>query len=332
MMNGLIIMRERSRDLVYAADTRREIGSLVNIISEPLTADDVKADTSILKEVDVIFSGWGGLHLTEAFLDAAPNLEIVFHAAGSIKPIVSDAFWERDITITTANFANSIPVAEFTLSQILFALKDGWRLVHEIQKNKAYPPKEFQQVAGGFGSTVGLISLSTIGREVNKYLQSFNLNVVAYDPFVTEEEAVALNVELCSLSEVFKKSDVVSLHTPLLPETTGMIKGEHFEHMKDYASFINTARGAIVNEAEMIAVLKRRQDMTAILDVTYPEPPVPGSPLYEMPNVVLLPHIAGSLGPECGRMGAFMLSELKRYLNGEQLKWQITKKQFDSMA
>lgn len=102
--------------------------------------------------------------------------------------------------------------------------------------------------------------------------------------------------------------------------------------MKPYASFINTARGAIVNEDEMIAVLQNREDITAILDVTYPEPPTPTSPLYTLENVVLTPHIAGSENAECGRMGAYMLAEFKNYLHGKPLQWEVTKEKFDFMA
>src|SRR5690606_8819626 len=115
------------------------------------------------------------------------------------------------------------------------------------------------------------------------------------------------------------RSDVVSLHSPWLPETVGMITGDHFRQMKPYASFINTARGAIIREAEMIAVLQDRPDLTALLDVTYPEPPAPGSPLYTLPNVVLTPHIAGSMDMECRRMGRYMVDELQRFLHDEPL-------------
>lgn len=111
-----------------------------------------------------------------------------------------------------------------------------------------------------------------------------------------------------------------------------MITGEHFKLMKSYSSFINTARGAIIREEEMIEVLKERGDITAVLDVTFPEPPVKESPLYSLPNVILTPHLAGSVGQECGRMGSYMLEEFKRYLSGEELKWQVTREQFEIMA
>jgi phosphoglycerate dehydrogenase-like enzyme len=139
-------------------------------------------------------------------------------------------------------------------------------------------------------------------------------------------------VELCSLEDIFRRSDVVSLHTPWLKETEGMVTGAHFELMKSGAVFINTARGAVVRENEMTEVLSRRPDLTAVLDVTNPEPPEKESLLYTLPNVVLTPHIAGSMDGECRRMGSYMLEELKRYLNGEPLLWTVTNEKFKLMA
>jgi phosphoglycerate dehydrogenase-like enzyme len=115
-------------------------------------------------------------------------------------------------------------------------------------------------------------------------------------------------------------------------ETEGMITGEHLAMMKPNATFINTARGAVVREDEMIEVLQQRPDLFAILDVTYPEPPEPGSPLYTLPNVVLTPHIAGSLDNECRRMGKYAVTELRRYLNGEPPLWGITREQAAKLA
>ena len=98
------------------------------------------------------------------------------------------------------------------------------------------------------------------------------------------------------------------------------------------ATFLNTARGTVVRETEMIAVLQRRSDLTAILDVTDPEPPVPGSPLYTLPNVWLTPHIAGSQDSECRRLDQSAVDELRRYLNGEPSRWQITREEAAALA
>jgi phosphoglycerate dehydrogenase-like enzyme len=134
------------------------------------------------------------------------------------------------------------------------------------------------------------------------------------------------------LDEIFKKSHVVSLNAPWILETEGMIQGRHFEMMRKGASFINTARGAIVDEPAMIAVLEKRRDMTAVLDVTWPEPPEKDSALFQLENVFMTPHIAGSLDDECRRMGKFAADELERYLEGEELLYRITEEKFNKMA
>jgi phosphoglycerate dehydrogenase-like enzyme len=167
---------------------------------------------------------------------------------------------------------------------------------------------------------------------VCEFLKHFDVRVIAYDPYVSQEDASKLQVELCPLEQVFQLGDVVSLHAPNLKETEGLITGSHFASMKHNATFINTARGQVVREHEMIEVLQQRQDLFAVLDVTYPEPPVEGSPLYHLDNVVLTPHISGAMNRECQRMGKYMLDELLRYLNGEELHWGITREKVVNMA
>ncbi|MDC3416042.1 hydroxyacid dehydrogenase [Aquibacillus sp. 3ASR75-54] len=331
MIKGLFIMNKEPFDLVYPEEVRKEIESLADIYAKQMTTKVIQKDLSILEDVEVIFSGWGGPQLNRTLLDAAPNLKAFFYAAGSLKNIVTEESWNRDILITNAVKANAIPVAEFTLSQILFCLKNGWEFSRKFRNTRQYPTKPFD-VPGAYKSTVGIISLSTVGRLVCELLKPFDIKVIAYDPFVKEEEANRLGVELCSLEEIFINANIVSLHTPLLDETNGMIGKEHFTKMLPNSSFINTARGAIVRESEMIGVLRSRSDITAILDVTFPEPPNQDSPLFSFENVILTPHLAGSEGKECGRMGFYMLEEFKRYLNGDSLKWLINKKDFSMLA
>jgi phosphoglycerate dehydrogenase-like enzyme len=167
---------------------------------------------------------------------------------------------------------------------------------------------------------------------VRERLRPFDLRVIAYDPFLSAAEAQSLGVEKVALDELFQRSDVVSLHTPWLKETEGMIRGEHFRAMRPGTTFINTARGAIVDEPGLIAALGERPDLTAVLDVTWPEPPVAGSPLYSLPNVILTPHIAGSQGNECRRMGRCMLEEYERWSRGEPVRWQISREKAKLLA
>ncbi len=181
-------------------------------------------------------------------------------------------------------------------------------------------------VAGAYGSVVGLVSLGAIGRMVADRLRMLDVRVIAYDPHTSAAQATTLGVTLCAtLAELFQQSDVVSLHTPWLPETVGMIHGGLLNQMKPGASLINTARGAIIHEPDLIATLQARPDLFAVLDVTHPEPPVADSPLYTLDNVMLTPHIAGSMNDECRRMGRTMVQELARWLRGEPLLYPVTR-------
>lgn len=331
MKKALFIMYDQMVNQVYDEETYHEINEHFEVLSEPLTKDNFSDYPKLLAEVEVIFSGWGAPTFDADFLKAAPKLEAIFYGAGTMKSLLSDDVWERDITISTANTANAVPVAEYTLSQILFSLKNGWQITRQVREQRSFYFNEFP-MPGAYKRTVGLISLSQVGRKTLELLKPFDLEVVAYDPFVDDAEAEKLGVTLVSLEEVFKTADVVSLHTPLLPETKGMITGELFDTMKSNSTFINTARGAIVKEDDLINVFKEREDLTAILDVTNPEPPVSDSPLYDMDNIVITPHIAGSAGTEVARMGKMVADEAIRYVQNAPLHYQITKKDYQSMA
>lgn len=258
----------------YDKETLARIHKHFEVVGPNITKENLKENMDLFANVHVVFSGMGSIQYSEELMAAAPHLEAIFYGAGSMKALLSDKVWEQGVTVSTANAVNAIPVAEFTLSQILFTLKDGWTFVRETRANKGKPHNvNVHETAGNYKQTVGIISLSQIGRKTIALLKPFDLDIIAYDPYVDQAEAEELGVTLVSLDEIFEQSDVVSLHAPWLPETEQMIKGDHFRKMKDGASFINTARGAIVNESEMLEVLEERTDITAILDVVYPEPP-----------------------------------------------------------
>jgi phosphoglycerate dehydrogenase-like enzyme len=329
---ALFILGTDSYKVIYGQQEVSALSQLADFIAEPQTRESIAANPGLLAEVEVIFSGWGAPIMDQAFLDAAPKLRTVFYGAGSIRYFTTEAFWARNIPVTSAYVANSLPVAEYAVSTILLSLKHFWKFALAAKNNAGWAGPERNQMPGCFRSTVGLISLGAIAKRTLELLEPYDLKRLVYSTSLSAEAAKDLNVEKASIEEIFKRSDVVSLHTPDLPSTRGMIKGEHFASMKQGATFLNTARGAVVNEPEMIEVLRQRPDLTAVLDVTHPEPPAPDSPLLTLPNVVLTPHIAGSLGPECTRMGHFMVEEFRRWLAGEPLVWQVSKEAAAKMA
>lgn len=323
-----------SLDVIYSDQDKEKLAEIADFYAPPQSIDTIKEDPSVLAEAEVIFSGWGAPVMDDAFMAAAKNLKAVFYGAGSVRNFAKPAFWGREIILTNAAEANAVPVAEYCVATILLSMKNFWSLAKGTKKSEGWLPEgaHMRQVAGNFRSTAGFITIGAISRKTLELLNAYDINRLAYSRSLTSEYAEELNVTPASIEEIFKTADVISLHTPNLPATQGMIKGEHFEMMKPGATFINTARGAVVNEKEMCEVLAKRPEITAILDVTAPEPPVPGSAVETLPNVVLTPHLAGSAGPECHRLGYTMLQEFERYLAGEPLLYYMSKEDFDRSA
>ncbi|MGP6139009.1 hydroxyacid dehydrogenase [Jeotgalibaca sp. A127] len=331
-MRAVYMMMESQFEAVYTLETRSKIEALLGPVNYYPTLEALEADKEALTNVEFLFGGWGVARMDAAFLDLLPNLKVIYYAAGTMKKLLTDEVWKRGIRVTTANTANAIPVAEYTLGMILLSLKNTWQLIRQVKTEKTFKPGLFYPVTGNYQATVGLISFSQVGRMVVELLKPYHLNVIAYDPYVSAEEMAKYNVEKVELNTLFERANVASLHAPLLDSTVGMITGEHIKSLPEAATFINTARGAIVKEDEMIEELQVRPDLTAILDVTHPEPPVKESPLYTMENVILTPHLAGSAGNERARLGDWMLAELEEYLAEGKLSYEITKESYEKMA
>jgi phosphoglycerate dehydrogenase-like enzyme len=221
-------------------------------------------------------------------------------------------------------------VAEYSYASILLGLTGFWlsqRLARAGKFSHQHSP-----VAGAFHSNVGLVSLGAIGRLVAGHLSKNDINILAYDPFATPAAAASIGVTLVSLEELFAQCHVVSIHAPWLPETEKMINGPLLRSMPEGATLINTSRGAVIDEEDLCEILANRSDITAILDVTHPEPPLPDSPLRTLENVVLTPHIAGSIGGEIARMGYWMKDELDLYLAHKPLQHGVTQDMLARMA
>jgi phosphoglycerate dehydrogenase-like enzyme len=257
-------------------------------------------------------------------------LRAVFYAAGTVKSFVTDDTWKRGVTICSAWRANALPVAEFTLGAILLSMKNVWAYHRNLKISRDWT--DHIPTRGGYHGTIGLISLGAVGMRVAELLAGFEMDVIAYDPVVDPNRIKNKGVKLVGIEELFERSDVVSVHAPWLKETEGMVSGPLMRSMKPHATLINTARGAVVDENALLEVMKERPDLTALLDVTHDEPPAVDSPLFDVPNILITPHVSGSIGGECQRMGKFMVGEYLRFLRKEPLEHQITPSMLYSMA
>lgn len=320
---SVLLMAPEMARHVYGPAGIDEIARITDLLSGPCSLDFLLENPNLLAATEVLFTGWGCPPIDDFVLKAAPRLRAIFFAGGTIRGWVTPAVWARGLVVASAYGANAIPVSEYTLAAILFSLKRGWHYLSRKQRENIFP-LPLVDSAGAFGSTVGIVSLGAIGRLVCERLRPFDVAVLACDPWVSPAEAEQLGVTLVSLDEIFSRSDVVSVHTPHLPETEGMITGALLNRLRPGATLINTSRGAVIREDEMAEVLTQRSDLTAVLDVLLHEPPQPANPLLKLPNVMITPHIAGALGSERLRLGHLMIEEFKRWQRAEPLQWQIT--------
>jgi phosphoglycerate dehydrogenase-like enzyme len=269
-----------------------------------------------LATAEVLLSGWGCPPLSADALALMPRLRAVIHAAGSVKHHMTDAAWDRGLAVTSAARANALPVAEYTVAAILFANKRVLEGAHVYRRTRSRPDflALFPEI-GNYRRTVGIVGASTIGRRVIELLRPFDLTVLVHDPYLDRVEAGALGAELVDLDTLARTSDVVSVHAPELPETYHQFSRERLALLRDGATFINTARGSLVDTDALTEELVAGR-IHAVLDVTDPEPLPADSPLFDLPNVLLTPHQAGSFGNELRRLADTAIDELERYARG----------------
>ena len=278
-------------------------------------ADPAPEVAAALAEAEVLLTCWGAPPVTAAVLSAAPGC-----ARSSTRPDRSNTMsprrvGPRGITVTSAAAANALPVAEYTLARSCSPTSRCCTCATPTAPSRSARLARQLAGAGNYRRTVGIIGASRIGRRVIELLRPFDLRVLLHDPYVDAAEAAALGVGLVPLDVLCADSDIVSVHAPELPATRHLLGPRELARMPDGATLINTSRGSLVDESALLPELVSGR-LNAVLDVTDPEVPPAASPLYDLPNVLLTPHIAGSLGTELHRMTDQALDELERYASG----------------
>ncbi len=327
MMNRIL-----TRDLL--TDTHRErLGKLCELVrDEPIERLDEDGAAAALDRVEILVTGWGcpplGLETLTSFL---PSLRVVVHAAGTVKVFLTREILGR-VRVSSAAAANAVPVAEYTLAAILFANKKVFPMAERYREVRSFRlwPAEFPGL-GNHRKTVGIVGASRIGRRVIALLEPFDHRVLVHDPTLPPDEAAALGAEPVELDDLLSRSDVVSLHAPLLPQTRGLLDARRLSLLPDGATLVNTARGAIVDHAALERELASGR-IDAVLDTTEPEVLPPDSPLYQLPNVFLTPHVAGAMGTETQRMADLALDEIERFVEGRPLQHEVHARDWDAIA
>jgi len=323
---------EEKIDYVYAQGRRERIAELTDLHAHLVNRDNFEEHVGNLQNLEVIFSTWGMTVLTDDEVARLPALKLLLYGAGSVK-YFAGPFLERGIPVVSAWRVNATCVAEYVVAQIVLSCKGFFRNNRDRHEPALRGDQEMPYRAEGLlGATVGLIGGGAVAREVVRLLAPFALNVLVHDPYLSEAEAETLGVRKATIEEIFGMSVVVSNHLPNLPELQKILTGPLFESMPDSATFINTGRGAQVDEHGLIGVFRQRPDLTALLDVTDPEPPEVNSPLYVLPNIRLTSHIAGAMNSDVVRMADCMIGEFLRWRDGEPLQHAVPAEELERMA
>jgi phosphoglycerate dehydrogenase-like enzyme len=300
--------------------------------SDPLGSFDEPRAEALLARAEILLTGWGCPPLVEEVLARAPSLRAVIHAAGTVKHHVTEACFDRGLAVSSAAAANAVPVAEYALAAILFANKRAFQLSRRYCDLRAFRLWAAETPGiGNYRKRVGLVGASRVGRCVLALLAPFDFEVRVSDPTLSDEEARALGAPCCSLDELLSWCDVLSLHAPLVPSTRGLLDARRLALLRDGATLVNTARGGLVDADALEAELVSGR-IAAVIDTTEPEILPADSPLYELPNVFLTPHIAGAMGDETERLVDCALDEVERLARGAALEHGILRDDWERIA
>ncbi len=262
----------------------------------------------------------GQTKVTAAAMDAASKLRVVGRAGVGVDNIDLEAAKQHNITVVNAPSSTTIAVAELAMG-LLLALAREIPRADAAMKQGQWLKKQFEGVELN-GKTLGVIGFGRIGTEVGRRASAFGMNVVVYDPNVSEHELEHGNAEPVSLQDLFAWSDFISLHLPLNVQTRDLIGPQAFSQMKDGVRIISTARGGIIDEAALLEALKSGKVAGAALDVFGKEPPGL-TELVSHPRVIATPHIGAQTAEAQSRAAEDIASEVLAALDGKPLRWKV---------
>jgi D-3-phosphoglycerate dehydrogenase len=291
------------------------VGEVIyNPTGKPLASAEV---ARLLPGIDGYIAGLD--EIDQAALAAADCLKVISRYGVGVDAVDLAAAREKGIVVTNTPGANSVSVAELALGLMLALARQIPEAAGAVRQGKWPRPSG----ASLEGKTVGILGLGAIGKQLARRLAGFDGHILAHDPFADAAFAAQAGVELASMDEVLRRSDFVSLHLPVLPETRGLVNAEFLGKMKKGAFLVNTARGELVDEAALLAALQSGALRGAALDALVAEPPDPGHPLLALPQVIVTPHLGAQTDGATNNMGWLAMQDCLAVLHGEAPRFPV---------
>jgi D-3-phosphoglycerate dehydrogenase len=262
----------------------------------------------------------GQTKVTASVIEAASRLKVIGRAGVGVDNIDLDAAKKRGVTVVNAPVSTTIAVAELTFG-LLLALAREIPRADSAMKDGQWLKKQLEGVEL-YGKTLGIIGFGRIGMEVGKRAAAFGMNVVAYDPLISEDEIKARGGEPVPLQDLYAYSDFISLHLPLSVQSRDLIGPQAFSEMKDGVRIVCAARGGIIDESALLAALNSGKVAGAALDVFAAEPPG-ATELVKHPRVIATPHIGAQTAEAQARASEDIANEVLAALRGQKLRWKV---------
>ncbi len=285
-----------------------------NPTGKPLSSPEVAA---LIAGVDGYIAGLD--IIDRAALEKADRLKVIARYGVGVDQVDLEAAREKGIIVTNTPGANSVSVAELALGLMLALARQIPEAVQSVQQGK------WPRYAGVSleGKTVGILGLGAIGKQLARRLAGFDCTILAYDPFADENFVEEYRIELAPMDMLIARSDFVSLHLPLLPETRGLVNDAFLARMKKGAFLINTTRGEVIDEAALLRALESGHLRGVGLDAFTVEPPDTSNPLLHLPQVIATPHLGAQTDGATSNMGWFAMRDCLAVLRGEEPKYRV---------
>ncbi len=316
-----LIMGESARNLVIGQRSLDRLAGIGEVVLG--TGSDRDSVKKAISGATIAVTTWGNTPLDADILSVCPDLKLVCHAAGSVKPIVCDDMWDRGIRVTASAAMLSMGVSETALGFTIAASKNFFALNENLHRGGWAEGKE--NIRELYELIVGVVGGGWAGRHYIELMKAFDVDILLYDPFVTEEKCAEMGCRKAEFRELLEKSDIISIHAPSIPETYHMFSADTLPLMKKDAVLINTARGSIIDEKALYDHMSAGNLKYACLDVYDPEPPAVDSPLRTLPNVIMTPHLAGLASNGLKKIGQHVCEEIERFLAGKEMMCEVTR-------
>ncbi|MBR5745825.1 MAG: hydroxyacid dehydrogenase [Clostridia bacterium] len=328
-MKIAVIMNPATREMVFNEKCLKRLAESGEVAVNP-GGTGFESVSQVIKDADIAVTSWGNQPLDEKYLALCPNLKLLVHAAGSVKPVVSEALWKKGVRVTSCAGVLSMGVSETALGFTIAASKNLFALNDNLHAGGWAEGKE--NIRELYDLTIGVVGGGWAGRHYIELLKAFDVEILLYDPFISAERARQMGAEKAELADLLKRSDIVSIHAPQIPETHHMFNAQTLALMKKDAVLINTARGTIIDEAALYEHMKAGNLKYACLDVYDPEPPAADNPLRTLKNCIMTPHLAGLANNGLKKIGQHVCEEAESFLSSGALSTEVTEDMLARMA